>query len=418
MNCPKCLSYNEVGNAFCVNCGETFGSSDEAAPTVIRPIVPVPVIPPDPNPSLPTVFHGQFEQSLPPQAQPPVYPTSPGMPSAPQIYPTSPGIPPQGQQIYFQTSPGQPNAQPSFAAFQQQLPYAAQAAPPKSRLGLAIGIVGVALVFLAAAAGLAVYYFGFKPTSSTESFPTTNGFFLQSADKTKLTDIKKREFKDLAAARDDIGDDSSLPLSDSKPSLILNGGSKEVPVGDLRLIEVGSIKDDGNLKHLEYRTSAIEGKNDMKRISFDNELAPGKYAFAVFDGPFENGKHTLWPFEVRGGSKKDNGDLAKTLTIARKSKTTSTPSGEKSPDPTQTVEPPKNASVAYCQISNVVLRSGPTQASSKIGSIRSGQKLYVIEYSGAYEQFVTKDGRVLNSNYAHVQTESGKRGWVYAAFLK
>jgi uncharacterized protein YgiM (DUF1202 family) len=65
-----------------------------------------------------------------------------------------------------------------------------------------------------------------------------------------------------------------------------------------------------------------------------------------------------------------------------------------------------------------VLRSGPTQLSGKIGNVRMGQKLYVIEYSDRYETFITKDGRELNSNYAYVQTESGKRGWVYAAFIK
>ena len=115
------------------------------------------------------------------------------------------------------------------------------------------------------------------------------------------------------------------------------------------------------------------------------------------------------------------GDLAKSQTIERKSKAASptpTPKTEKTPEPEKKVEPPPNSTVAYANTANVVLRSGPSQSSSKVGTIAKGQKLFIIKYSDNWEWFVTRDGREIESNYAYVQTENGKRGWVFAAFIQ
>lgn len=77
------------------------------------------------------------------------------------------------------------------------------------------------------------------------------------------------------------------------------------------------------------------------------------------------------------------------------------------------VPPPANGSVAYSTSSKLVLRSGPTQSSAKIRNLYQGEKVYIIEYSSNYESF-----KNLYSNFALVQTESGERGWAYAAYLR
>ncbi len=379
MNCPKCSSYNEDGNGFCINCGESFQVPNAPPPTQFVAGYYGGTSGSLSNPSQPTVIHAQI----------------------PTVQPNQPA-----------------NIDPSFAAFQQSFPIIPPAqAEAKSRVGLFIGIGALALLLLAGAVVAVVVFVDFKPKPK-ETLPASLGLFFQNADKTAVTEIKKQDFADASAARDKFAKDDSLPVLDPRPNVVLYSDGKDVPVSDLKLVEVDSIKDDGTLKHVEFKAATVEGKLEMKRIWVTEDLAAGKYAFALFDGYFEDGKHHFWPFEVTGGSSEDNGDLAKSETIARKAKSTTTPKTENTPVPEKKVVPPPDTSVAYCQSSNVVLRSGPSQLSGKIGSLKMSQKLYVIEYSDRYETFVTRDGRQLNSNYAYVQTESGKRGWVYAAFIK
>ena len=135
----------------------------------------------------------------------------------------------------------------------------------------------------------------------------------------------------------------------------------------------------------------------------------------------DEGKHKLWAFQVRNTEKSDNGDLAKAMTLAMKPKPSPTPPTVAVKQPnvpappinTPSVPPPSGGQVAVVSSGNVVLRAGASQASSKIGGLSRGQRVYVIEYSSQYERFQN-----LYSNYAYIQTDSGKRGWVYAAYIR
>ncbi len=380
MICPYCRAFNDDSNVFCVSCGESFVSPGGPGPTML----PQSFIPgdSDPSPSQPTVLHAENPMSG--RLQPP------------------------------------PAFDNSYAQFQQSFPAIPPSnaqQPQKSRAGL-LAAVGVLAFLVVVAGAVGVYLLLNYESKSSEKFPTSLGLFFQNAEKTKVTEITRRDQKDAGEARDAIKSDSGLAKLDPRPTLILYADAKDVPVSDLKLVEIDSIKDDGTVRQIDFKAATVEGKQDMKRLWLTEDLAPGKYAFAVFDGYFEDGKHHFWPFEVSGGSRKNNDSIAKELTISRKAAASPTPKAEKSATPRPTVEPPPNSSAARVQSSNVILRSGPSQSSSKIGMLSAGQKVYIIEYSDRYEVFVTRDGRALNSNYAYIQTESGKRGWVFAAFIK
>lgn len=381
MICPYCRAINDDSNVFCVSCGESFVSPAGPGPTML----PQSFIPgdSDPNPSQPTVLHAENPMSgrLP---SPPAFDSSYA-----QFQQSFPAIPPS-------------NVQP----------------PQKSRAGL-IAAVGILAFLVVVVGAVGAYLLLNYESKGSETLPTSLGLFFQNADKSKVTEILRRDEKNAAEARDEIKKKDDLPKSGPRPNLILYADAKDVPVSDLKLVEIDSIKDDGSVRQIEFKAATVEGKQDMKRIWLTNDIAPGKYAFAIFDGYFEDGKHHFWPFEVSGGDRKDNDSIAKEITIGRRTAAaTPTPKAERSATPKPTVEPPPNASAARVQSSNVILRSGPTQSSSKIGMLSSGQKVFVLEYSDRYEVFVTRDGRAINSNYAYIQTESGKRGWVFAAFIK
>ncbi len=383
MICPNCRAINDDSNVFCVSCGESFASPGGPGPTMLPPSFGPANS--DPNPSQPTVLHAEN-------------PLSGRMPVQP---------PPAFDSSYSQFQQSFPAIPPSNV---QQ--------PAKSRAGL-IAAVGILSVLVIAVGAVGIYLLLNRESNGSETFPTSLGLFFQNAEKTKVTEIRKRDEKNAVEARDAIKDESDLAKLGPRPNLILYADAKDVPVSDLKLVEIESMKDDGTVRQIEFKAATVEGKQDMKRIWLTEDLAPGKYAFAIFDGYFEDGKHHFWPFEVSGGNRKDNDSSAKELTISRKAAAaTPTPASTKSATPKPSVEPPPNASAARVQSSNVILRSGPSQSSSKIGMLSTGQKVYILEYSDRYEVFVTRDGRALNSNYAYIQTESGKRGWVFAAFIK
>lgn len=382
MICPNCRAFNDDSNVFCVSCGESFALPGGPAPTMTaRSFIPGDS---DPNPSQPTVIHAEnpLTGRLPVQP-PPAFDSSYA-----QFQQSFPAIPPSGAQQ-----------------------------PTHRRTGLIAAVGILAVLVVAAAAAVGAYLFFSRETKGSETYPTSLGLFFQNPEKTQVTEIRKRDEKSAVGARDAVKKEDDLVKLGPRPSLILYADAKDVPVSDLKLIEIESMKDDGTVRQIEFKAATVEGKQDMKRIWLTEDLASGKYAFAIFDGYFEDGKHHFWPFEVSGSSRKDNDAIAKELSIGRKSAAT-TPTPAKSATPKPTVQPPSNTTAARVQSSNVILRSGPSQSSSKIGMLSAGQKVYIIEYSDRYEVFVTRDGRALNSNYAYIQTESGKRGWVFAAFIK
>lgn len=405
MNCPKCNIFNEQGNLFCVNCGETLTAVSNLPPTVVS----------NQNPSANSQPTEQFPSiySQESVSQPTVYSGTPNYNTNPNSY--------QNSQIKFPQSP--PNYQPSMTGFNPSIPYPA---PPvkKSRAGMWIGL-GFLLVLILGGGAIGAYLLINKPFTKSEILPDHLGMFFQNAEKTQISEIKKQDFTNALTGKDTILKDGGLPEIESKPNIVLYSDGTDIPLSDLKVVDLDSINKDGSMKQIEYKAAPIEGKTEMKRIWFNENLAKGKYAFAVFDGFLDEGKHKFWAFEVKNSDKNDNGNLAKSVNLDLKNKNSTTVKTSESNTNsnanvvTETKVPaPSNATVAYCTSNNVVMRSGASQNTAKIGSLYRGQKIYVIQYSNNYETFINKDGRELYANYAYIQTEGGKRGWVYTAYIK
>ena len=294
----------------------------------------------------------------------------------------------------------------------------------KSNYGIFLGIAALALLL---AVGGGTFYFFNKKSLGSEAFPDHLGMFAQNKDKNKVEEIKKQDFSNAIVAKDNLLKDDSLTTVEENPHLILYSDSKDIPLNDLKLVQLDTIKDDGSLKLLSFQAALIEDKTEMKQIRIPDGLANGKYAFALFDGYFDEGKHKFWAFQVKNGTKSNNDDALKSATILLKSKA-SAPTPETTATPTETeiqtntktqTQPtkpsalPREGSVAYCTSDNVIFRSGPSQSSAPLGKLYRGQRLYILGYSSNYEYF-----RDYYSNFAQVETDEGERGWVYAIYVK
>lgn len=183
-------------------------------------------------------------------------------------------------------------------------------------------LVGLGIAVLFGLVG-AVAFILVGPTigGGGETLPSHLGMFVQSDAKDKVDEIKRQDFTNAIEARTAITKDGSLPYLVAQPSLILYADSKDIPVNDVRLVQLDTLKDDGTMKTLDFQVAPIDGKNDMKRIRIPTQLATGKYAFTFFDGYFNEGKHKFWPFQVKDSAKTDNGDALKAWSVGPKPKT-------------------------------------------------------------------------------------------------
>lgn len=380
MICPNCSVLNEDGYVFCVNCGAHFtnNSGEQAGSSSSVQIPPTVISPQNINTS------NSVETSVVPRYQNSI---------------------PNFQQTQF--TPGSNYVQPR-----------------RKSNALLIGGGLFVLLLLLVGGGAAVYFVN-QNSGTAESLPAHFGLFFQNQEKNAVSEIKKQDFTSVTAAKDEIMKNESLPSLPAKPNFVLYAENKDIPHDELKLIQFDSIKEDGSLKQLDIQVAPVEGKPEMKRIRTPENIANGKYAFALFNGFFDEGKHKFWAFSVKNSEKSDNGELAKNITLNLKPKDEKQQSppaqtdnqkkelSEAPPPQTASVPPPAGARIGFLTQGNVVMRAAPTQYSAKIGGFKSGQKVYIINYSGNYESF-----KHLYSNYAYVQTESGKRGWVYAAFLR
>lgn len=405
MICGKCNQFNEEGNLFCVKCGETLSAIPNLPQTVIAP--------PPHSPNVPRTEEYPNLNNQDRLSQPTVFIAGANYNTNQDNF--------QNSQANYQHS--QQNFQPSMPSYQQSFPYIQQ--PPtrkKSRAGLWIGL-GLMFALILGGGAIGGFLLLNKPLTKSEVLPDHLGMFFQNADKTQINEIKKQDFTSALTGKDSILKDGGLPEIESKPNFVLYSDGTDIPLADLKFVDLDSINKDGSLKQIEFKAAPFAGKPEMKRIWFDENLAKGKYAFAVFDGYFDEGKHKFWAVEVKNSDKNDNGGLAKTMNLDLKNKNATTQKTSDSNSSTNVVTEtkvpaPSNSTVAYCTSNNVVLRSGASQNTTKIGSLYKGQKLYVMQYSSQYEYFTDKNGRELYANYAYIQTESGKRGWVYTAYIK
>ncbi len=374
MKCPNCNADNDNDNIFCVSCGETL---------------------------TPTVKFNQANQPPPTEYYK-------------NVQPLSRENAPESVQTAFRTKP---YTAPEFNPAIQFQP--AQPAPPKSRTGLWLGLGFLALLALIGA-GVGGYFLLKKPTvAEMENLPDHLGMFAQSKNN-NLIEINRQDFASALQARDDLSKSDAMTAIEDKPNLLLYSDGKDVPLGDLKLIQIDSIKDDGSAKQINFQAAPVEGKSDIKRLRVPEGLANGKYAFALFDGFLDEGKHKFWAFQVKNAQKTDNGDLAKAFTLLLKPKTAASPTANTNSATNNSVAPtpkpappvPQGAQVAYCKSNNIIVRNSPNLNAKKVNALKRGQKIYIINYSENYDYWNGLEG-----NWAYVQTENGSRGWVFAPLI-
>jgi cytoskeletal protein RodZ len=383
MHCPYCNTVNDDENSFCVSCGKTISQDYKTLPNALPPT---------------------------------------------QIYRSEQSNEPDSVQTAYPPKPVFNQPQPNF-----NQPFSYQETPQKSGKGLLIAVLGIGILIILGAIGAGGYYFWQQQQTSpqtAEVLPDHLGMFVQNKDKTTVTEIKQKDVTNVLDEKESLLKDDSLSVWEENSSVILYSDAKEVPVTDLKLIQLDTIEDDGNLKQIDFQAAPIDGKPEMKRLRFPNGIAKGKYAFALFNGFLNEGTHKFWAFQVKDSKKSDNNDIAKSANISVKDLKDSKKSDdkEKTKDSDETakketvpppppkkdtkVPPPSGARVAYSNGSDVLLRSTPSLNGKKIGKLSRGQRIYIIYYSENYDEW-----RGTTANWAYIQTESGGRGWVFSPFV-
>ncbi|CAN5549170.1 hypothetical protein BH10ACI1_BH10ACI1_32490 [soil metagenome] len=395
MICPNCQTINEKENVFCVNCGANVTQTgnligDTKAPTESFHYLPQPPPAVSQNLSPPPT---QFVQN---QTPPPT-----------QIYNTSNSIETSVVPVNQYGVPSMHNFTPSA-----QYTNAQQAASNNKKMFIWAGVIFFGLV----AAGLGGFFLLTKPSFKAEMLPDHLGMFVQNKEKDKIDEIKKDDFTNALDGRDKLLIDDGLTSTEGNPNLILYSDGKDIPLGDLRLIQLDTIKPDGSLKQIDFQAAPVDGKPEMKRIRIPEGLANGKYAFALLDGYLDDGKHKFWSFQVKNAEKTNNDSTLKSMTVSIKpkdSKTTTTTTTQT----TQTnkpIIPPSTGNYAYSTSDRLILRDSPSLTGYDTGvRIRKGQRVYVQSLSSNSDTWKGRTGR-----WAYVTTDDNYSGWVFTPLLR
>lgn len=92
---------------------------------------------------------------------------------------------------------------------------------------------------------------------------------------------------------------------------------------------------------------------------------------------------------------------------------TTTPTSSPTPTPTPSNEPPPGARLAYCNDTNVLVRSAPDLNARPVTKLTRGQNIWVIGSSSNYSTW-----KGITSNWTQVQMYKGTlRGWVFSPFV-
>ena len=396
MICPNCQTINESVNIFCVNCGANVAQTGNVIGDTKAPTERFQYTPEQPpateilQNSVPATQFAQNAANTPPPTQ--IYHTSNSVETS---------VVPVGQ---YGGAASIHNFAPAAAFPNTQT----QPANNRKKMFVWAGVIFAGLL----SAGLGGFFLLTKQVIKAEILPEYLGMFIQSKDKDKLDEIRRQDFTNALDGKDKLLKDDSLAGTESNPNLILYSDGKDIPLGDLRLIQLDTIKPDGSLKQIEFQVAPVEGKAEMKRIRISGGLANGKYAFAILNDFLDEGKHRFWAFQVKNSDKTNNDATLKAITITLK------PKKEKSNTTTTTqtntpVNPPPTGSYAYCKNNNVVLRSSPSLTASKVDGLYSGQRLYVMNISDN-----TTTWRGITGKWAYVETDNGNTGWVFAPLLR
>src|SRR5260370_21481922 len=151
------------------------------------------------------------------------------------------------------------------------------------------------MVVVASIAGV-LYLALTRAKKQAGSLPDHYGIFVRAKDA--LTELQRREFRNVIEGRDNMIGDSSLARAEAKPTLILYAEGQDIPVSDLKLVQLDSVDPSGKLSYWNYQVAHVEGHPGMKEIRVASGLAGGKYAFALISGFMDEGSHKFWPFQV------------------------------------------------------------------------------------------------------------------------
>lgn len=402
MICPNCQAKNENRNVFCVACGTILKDTEAMVGDTKSPTLsfqhPLPM--PSETP----------QSENPPDETPTVFGQSNSVRMSPQPPPT---------QIYNDTNSqetsfvGTNTPNPSINNF---APFAVPNTTPAQKTGNGKKIALVAAIVLLGLTvfGAGGYFLLTKTVNKSEVLPDHLGMFVQSVNKDKIDEIKKKDFTNALTGKDELFKDDSLTSAEANPNLLIYSDSKEISLNDLRLIQLDTIKPDGTLKQLDFQAAPVDGKPDIKRIRIPEGLANGKYAFAIIDGFLDEGKHKFWAFQVKNSEKPNNDSTLKSSTVSVKSKDKKNETvTEKTPVNTTPQKPPTTGNYVFSKSNNVVLRSAPSLTASKVDSLYSGQRLYVMGVSSN-----TTTWRGITGHWVNVETDSGMTGWVFAPLVR
>lgn len=287
-------------------------------------------------------------------------------------------------------------------------------AQPNRRSPFVIPLV-VICVLLIVGIGGALAYFLLKGRDAGErggNLPDHFGIFMRRGDQ--LNELRRRDFRNALEARDTLAADTSLAEAAAQPSLILYAEAQDIPVSDLKLVQLDSITESGQVRYWGFQVAPVEGRSDMKQLRVAGGLPAGKYAFALINGYLNEGNHRFWPFEVKEGVESAEQPQAASIPVKpNPSATPSTSQTQPTPKPTPNTEPPPGARLAYCNDTNVLVRSSPDLTARPVTKITKGQKLWAIAKSTN-----TSTWNGVTSDWTQVQLyQSATRGWVFSPFI-
>lgn len=365
MNCPKCGTTITTNERYCRNCG--------------------------------------YDTAPPP---PTIRAPAPTLPYA-SVNPThTPSVNPHARTEFL------PVNAPPTAQMQRPLSTTGE----KRRSPLVIPLIAAGLLLAVAIAGTLAYVF-WPGRNSGEAYsnalPDHFGIFIRSGEQ--LSELRRRDFSNALEGRDALVADTALPAAEARPVLILYAEQQDIPVSDLKLVQLDSLNQNGQVRYWNFQVAPVEGKREMKQLRVAGGLPAGKYAFALINGYINEGNHKFWPFEVKEGVAAPQ-EQPQTATIAVKANPSATPAAKQAtptPAATPNNEPPPGAKLAYCNDTNVLVRSAPDLTAKPVAKITKNQKLWAI---GKSTNTSTWNG--VTSDWTQVQLyNSTVRGWVFSSFI-
>ncbi len=289
-------------------------------------------------------------------------------------------------------------------------PIAPAAAPAKSSKVPLILLGVLCLALVGVVAYLVVPSLLKKETEAPDHF----GLFGKKDDQ--FSELRMREFAAIPKASDDVRNDTSLITTESNPNLVLYSDGQMIPISELKLVGLDTVKEDGKIESWEYQVTPYGENSQLKQIRVVAGLPKGHYAFAILKGNFDEGTHRLWAFQVENGAAAPAASQLVSMTM----KPTPTPTpvaltktATPPPDAPLSDNPAGDYQIGVCNESNVVVRSSPMISNSnKVGRLDRGQKVVILKYSANEE---TWNG--VTAPWILVRTPKGKTGWVFGAFI-